>query len=153
MSEPIERFWAKVRKSDGCWLWTGAKTRGGYGNCYFGGRYMRAHRVSFTLANPDTSIAGLDVDHRCHVPACVRPEHLRAITHKQNQEHRSGAQRNSSSGVQGVRWDGRRWLARVKHHGRTIYVGKFTTKEAAAEAVRRRRIELFTHNDKDYEVA
>lgn len=153
MSEQVERFWSKVDKSGDCWLWTGAQTRGGYGNCRFNGKYMRAHRVSFILANPQAEVSGLDVDHLCHVRNCVNPLHLRAITHKQNQEHRSGPQRNSSSGIQGVRWDGRRWLARVKHYGKTIYVGKFLTKEAAATAVRAKRIELFTHNDKDYDVA
>ena len=145
------RFWQKVDKTDLCWLWTGAKTRSGYGNCWFAGRYMRAHRVSFLLANPGIDISGLCVDHLCHVTACVNPSHLRATTYKQNQENRAGAQRNSSSGVRGVRWepDRRKWLARVKHNGRTINVGRFASLNEAEEAVRLRRLELFTHNDKD----
>jgi len=147
-----ERFWAKVNKTEECWIWTGASTRG-YGNCYFGGRYMRAHRVSFQLANPGINITGLNIDHICHNPSCVKPDHLRAVTHKQNQEHRRGAQRNSSSGVRGVRWEADRtkWLARVKHNGKTINVGRFNTLAEAAEAVRSKRIELFTHNDRDYQ--
>lgn len=148
----VERFWAKVDKTESCWVWTGARTQG-YGNVWFNRRYMRAHRVSFQLANPGRDITGLDVDHRCHNPSCVNPDHLRAITHKQNEEHRLGAQRNSSSGVRGVRWDADRgkWLARVKHNRRTINVGRFATLEEAAEAVRLKRIELFTHNDRDYQ--
>lgn len=28
---PEERFWSKVKKSDGCWEWQGARTKHGYG--------------------------------------------------------------------------------------------------------------------------
>lgn len=145
------RFWRKVDKTQECWIWNGAKTRSGYGNCYFNGQYMRAHRVSFELANPGIDIAGLYIDHLCHVPACVNPAHLRATTPKQNQENRAGAQCNSSSGVRGVRWEAgrKKWLARVKHNGRTLNVGRFATLAEATEAVRRKRLELFTHNDRD----
>lgn len=151
MTEAESRFWNKVNKTDQCWLWTGAKTRSGYGNCFFDGRYMRAHRVSFQLANPDIDIADLCIDHLCHVTACVNPTHLRPVTYKQNQENRAGAQRNSSSGIRGVRWerDRQRWLARVKHNGRTINVGRFATIAEAAEAVQLKRLELYTHNEKD----
>ena len=151
MGDMERRFWAKVEKSDKCWIWTGARTRGGYGNVRFNNRYMRAHRVSFQLAHPNVDITGLDIDHKCHTPSCVNPKHLRAITHKQNQEHRGGPQRNTSSGVLGVRWDEdrKKWLARVKHNGRSINVGRFATLVEAAEAVRNKRLELFTHNDKD----
>lgn len=145
------RFWDKVNKADQCWVWTGAKTRNGYGNCYFNGRYMRAHRISFQLANPNIDIDGLCIDHLCHVTACVNPAHLRVATHKQNQENRAGAQCNSTSGVRGIRWDSSRnkWLARVKHNGRTINVGRFNSLGEASEAVRIKRLELFTHNEKD----
>ena len=151
----LARFWKKVDRTDTCWLWTGALGSHGYGNVRFNRRYMRAHRVSFQIANPDVDITGLDVDHRCHVTACVNPNHLRAVSRKQNQEHRLGAQRNSSSGVRGVRWEADRgkWLARVKHNRRTINVGRFYTLAEAAEAVRLKRIELFTHNDMDYQNA
>lgn len=47
-----ERFWAKVQKSDGCWLWTGARSWG-YGilSDRPGGRkgMHKAHRVSWRL--------------------------------------------------------------------------------------------------------
>ena len=28
----MDRFLAKVQKSDGCWIWTGSVNSGGYGN-------------------------------------------------------------------------------------------------------------------------
>jgi hypothetical protein len=33
-----ERFWKYVNKTADCWLWTGAKTYGGYGVINSGGR-------------------------------------------------------------------------------------------------------------------
>lgn len=74
------RFWAKVRKTDDCWLWTGKRNPHGYGVLWHptpaAPRRMRgAHRVAWELAYG--SIAdGLNVCHRCDRPACVRPEHL-----------------------------------------------------------------------------
>src|SRR5690349_5116905 len=29
-TDPVARFWAKVRKSDGCWEWTGARQECGH---------------------------------------------------------------------------------------------------------------------------
>lgn len=63
-------FWAKVDKTPTCWLWTGSKTRG-YGQ--FAKGY--AHRFAWTLAHGAIP-AGLQVCHRCDVPACVRVDHL-----------------------------------------------------------------------------
>ena len=70
----IELFWSKVDKSGECWLWTGAKTKKGYGVAWDGKRTQKAHRVSFYLAHgymPD-----LCVLHTCDVPNCVNPAHL-----------------------------------------------------------------------------
>jgi hypothetical protein len=70
------RFWAKVKKTDGCWHWTGA-TKAGYGKCYepITLRALYAHRVSWQLQwgeIPD----GYVIHHRCHNKLCVRPSHL-----------------------------------------------------------------------------
>ncbi len=72
-----ERFWAKVRKSDGCWEWTGAANRQGYGRIALGRASgpRRAHRIAWELTHgpvPD----GLWVLHHCDNPPCVRPDHL-----------------------------------------------------------------------------
>jgi hypothetical protein len=77
---PIEvRFWAKVQKSSGCWLWTGATTFGGYGVISGGGRdskVVRAHRLSWEIANGHPVPADLSVCHTCDCPPCVNPDHL-----------------------------------------------------------------------------
>jgi hypothetical protein len=67
-----ERFWAKVAKSEDCWLWTAAKFDNGYGAFWLNGRQMRAHRYSFELAGGERRPDQI-LDHKCHTKACVRP--------------------------------------------------------------------------------
>lgn len=143
-----ETFWSRVDKSGDCWIWTRMKTRDGYGRFNFNGTLGYAHRISFSLANggiPD----GHHVDHMCHNPACVNPAHLRAATNKQNMEHREGATAaNKSSGVRGVSWHKHvgKWRAMVRHNGKDINLGYFTTIPEADAVVTAKRNELFTHN-------
>ncbi len=72
-------FWARVQKTDSCWLWTGTIDKGGYGLRYLEGSngpmHQQAHRVSWVMhfgEIPD----GLLVCHHCDVRNCVRPDHL-----------------------------------------------------------------------------
>jgi hypothetical protein len=73
-----DRFWAKVspEPTSGCFLWTGAFCRSGYGNAAGEGRHIRgAHRVAWELTKGPIP-NGLWVLHKCDVPACVNPDHL-----------------------------------------------------------------------------
>jgi HNH endonuclease len=70
-----ERFWPKVRKTDGCWLWTSYTNEHGYGLICIRRHKFYAHRVSWELDRGPIPY-GIRVLHRCDVPACVRPEHL-----------------------------------------------------------------------------
>lgn len=148
-----DRFWAKVDKSGECWLWTAGLNQDGYGSFSINRSYISAHRASYLIEHkvlPDGKV----IDHLCHVRRCVRPTHLRAVTHKQNHENRKGAQSNSKSGVRGVSWHKKahKWVAQVKHHGKVHYVGAFMTVPEAEEAVSRKRRELFSHSPADHVV-
>ena len=145
-----ERFWSKVDKSGECWTWSGSTMRRGYGRIQIGGRVQLAHRVSYELTiGPIPN--GMVIDHVCHQPACVKPQHLRVCSQKQNLENHSGAYSNSKSGVRGVRWHAknRQWLVEVGHNGRRHYGGYFNTLEAAKVAAIETRNKLFTHNAAD----
>lgn len=83
VGDDVARFWSKVEKTDGCWLWTGAKTQWGYGNFYLAGRYLAAHRVAFEWAKGPVP-TDRELDHLCRVRHCVRPDHLEAVTHREN---------------------------------------------------------------------
>lgn len=76
MPSLAERFARFVQKSDGCWLWTGAKKATGYGFIRVVGVGMRgAHRIAYELANGPIP-EGMVVRHTCDNPRCVRPDHL-----------------------------------------------------------------------------
>ena len=146
-----ERFWTKVQKTDTCWMWAGSDTGwSGYGSFWLDGKLQLAHRVSHELHHGPIP-SGMEVDHVCHNRLCVRPDHLRLASHKQNNENHQGARRDSTCGVRGVTWHkkGRKWQAMVRHNGRDYYCGLFSTLEDAEAAVIAKRNELFTHNDLD----
>jgi hypothetical protein len=77
------RFWLKVEVPagfTGCWLWTGALTRSGYGRMAVNEygepkRLAQAHRVAWELFNGSIP-EGLNVLHQCDTPPCVNPGHL-----------------------------------------------------------------------------
>ena len=77
-----DRFLAKVDRTDDCWLWLGAKTKG-YGTFSADATQIYAHRWSYEQAYGRIPV-GLELDHLCRTPACVRPDHLEAVTHQEN---------------------------------------------------------------------
>jgi hypothetical protein len=84
-----EKFWSKVDKTSDCWLWT-ASTRNGYGQIARGdGRVDYAHRLSYEMAHGAIP-PGLNIDHLCRQPLCVRPDHLEAVTQRENLRRGAG---------------------------------------------------------------
>lgn len=68
----------------GCWIWT-ASTSAGYGQLWHRdhGRAIGAHRIAYELYRGEIP-AGFDIDHLCRTPSCVNPDHLEAVTHREN---------------------------------------------------------------------
>lgn len=145
--ELTEQFWAKVDKSGECWNWTGTIEPNGYGRCGFARQTYYAHRLAFSaLVRP--LVAGEYVDHVCHNVRCVRPDHLQAVTGRQNSENRAGANRNSSTGIRGVSWEKTRgkWKVTVTSRGVLHNGGRYDTIAEAEAAAIELRNRLMTNN-------
>ena len=88
-STPLQRFFAKVDITDGCWNWTAGTRRGGYGQFFIRKRADRSHVVATAHRFCYEALLGeipdgLEPDHLCRNPACVRPDHLELVTHREN---------------------------------------------------------------------
>lgn len=83
-ADVTDRFWARVAKTEGCWIWTGGTTGEGYGDLTYQRRRHLAHRFAWQLTNARSIPEGVVVRHRCDNPPCVRPEHLELGTTAQN---------------------------------------------------------------------
>lgn len=78
-------FWfSKVEPQESaCWLWTGAKNRNGYGTVRVKGRRLLMHRIMYQRWVGDIP-KGLVLDHKCRNRLCCNPNHLEAVTVKEN---------------------------------------------------------------------
>lgn len=74
--KPIfERLAANSKRDGECLIWTGNRSRDGYGVLTVGRAQRRAHRLSYAVAYgiiPE----GMLVCHRCDRPLCIEPRHL-----------------------------------------------------------------------------
>lgn len=82
-----QRFWAKVRKTESYWLWTGKHNEWGYGKFQVSEnkrvKYWSAHRYAYELLKGKEP-GKLLVCHHCDTPPCVNPDHLFLGTVKDN---------------------------------------------------------------------
>ena len=105
-----KRFWSKVRQSSTsmCWLWQAATDKDGYGKFQITTHarpkqiHVRAHRLAYEMMYGAVP-AHLVVMHKCDVPQCVRPSHLRLGTQKENRDDCGRKGRNATGAYAGAR--------------------------------------------------
>ncbi len=74
-----------------CWVWDRGKTLGGYGRVMLEGKKLLVHRAAYeAIIGPIP--AGYDIDHLCRNRGCYNPEHLEAVTRKENLRRGKGNQ-------------------------------------------------------------
>jgi len=80
---PMDIFKRYEVDSRGCWIWTGAVHKTGYGIVKWEGKSTVAHRAIYMSINGKIP-KGLVIDHLCSVKLCVNPEHLEAVSYSTN---------------------------------------------------------------------
>jgi hypothetical protein len=66
-----------------CYIWQGATNGRGYGTISHNGRRKYVHRVTYELEHGPIP-NGLMIDHLCRETLCCNPEHLEAVTNREN---------------------------------------------------------------------
>ena len=69
--------------ADGCWQWLGRINKNGYPIAKIAGRTMAVHRISLE-AKHCAPLGGQAAHHKCANTNCVNPDHLQAVTHREN---------------------------------------------------------------------
>lgn len=67
-----------------CWEWQGHCVPGGYGQFRWDNRGNYAHVYGYEMKHGPVP-NGLEVDHLCRNQRCCNPDHLEAVTHRENQ--------------------------------------------------------------------
>jgi len=137
---PAERFVAKYRvdPTTGCHVWTAATcpTNGPRGVFRWNNKQGYAHRFAYEQMHGPIPV-GLVIDHLCRNPLCVNPDHLEAVTNRENILR--GIHPNAVTHVSGVCRNGHSDF-RVMANGRMRC--RPCLNEWQRERARRRRIEL-----------
>ena len=132
--------WGKYDPATGCLEWTRARSSG-YGTFTWDGATRYVHRLAYIEAHGRIP-EGMSIDHMCGNRACFNPDHLNAVSHQQNLQHRKRPYPLSATGMRGVWSKGGRYVAAASVNGVRHFAGTHDTPEAAAEAAARLRRRL-----------
>lgn len=90
--QTAESFWARVKKSRGCWEWQGSCNSTGYGTVVWHRKTYTAHRIAAWLsglvADPSASANAKErthVLHKCDNRKCCNPKHFFVGSYTDNQ--------------------------------------------------------------------
>lgn len=118
-----ERFWSKVTKTDGCWMWKASLHRQGYGFFKVGQKNMLAHRVAYWLTTGKLLPPDMKLLHSCDTPGCVNPDHLSEGTQLDNvmdmiyKGRHVGSRKITDEQVQAIRNDTRSQVVIEREYG------------------------------------
>jgi hypothetical protein len=87
--DEAQRFDEKVALGNGddCDIWTAFTNADGYGYFWLRGKTLQAHRISWQRANGREIREGLQINHLCRTPSCVKASHLQECTPRENALH------------------------------------------------------------------
>jgi hypothetical protein len=77
-----------INEQTECWEWNGTRTNDGYPTISYQGKTVLVHRKMYELRWGPIP-AGYEVDHTCHHPCCICPDHLEAVSPSVNRARRS----------------------------------------------------------------
>jgi hypothetical protein len=82
--QTVIKLWSRsLITASGCRFWLGAKSKAGYGQMGVFGYVQYTHILAWEIFVGPVP-AGLELDHKCRMPACWNPEHLEPVTHEVN---------------------------------------------------------------------
>ena len=104
------------------------------------GKLYYIHRIAYLIMMGHFPFMLIDHRNRCRTDN--RWANLRVVSNAENVAN-SGARRNNRLGVKGVYLQDGSYKSYIKINGKTKYLGRFTTIEAASEAYQKAHVELY----------
>lgn len=83
MTAYYDRVMSRSEPVGDCLIWTGARQPSGYGQIWNGKRPEQVHRIVYRAVHGEIP-TDLEIDHLCRNRACVRVDHLQAVSHREN---------------------------------------------------------------------
>lgn len=131
-----------VKSDDECWIWTGSKTKDGYGLFHHVRHNTQcAHRYAKEMEIGERMPRSFDASHTCHNRACVNPGHIVFETHLENMRrsprHYAQRGRNESPPIcvhfrkDCQRFRAYRYVRDSEGNSKQEHLGYFETKEEA----------------------